>query len=74
MRSDTVKMGFQRAPHRGLLRACGLSDQNINKPFRRCGILQILDFVLLGDRLHFRCDLRIVPPDANSWLFLQENG
>ncbi len=33
MRSDTVKKGVQRAPHRGLLRACGLSDSDINKPF-----------------------------------------
>jgi len=33
MRSDTVKSGFQRAPHRGLLRACGLKDTDINKPF-----------------------------------------
>jgi len=33
MISDTVKKGFQRAPHRGLLHACGLSDEDINKPF-----------------------------------------
>jgi dihydroxy-acid dehydratase len=33
MRSDTVKKGFQRAPHRSLLHACGLSDDDINKPF-----------------------------------------
>ncbi|HPC95828.1 MAG TPA: dihydroxy-acid dehydratase [Sedimentisphaerales bacterium] len=33
MRSDTVKKGFQRAPHRGLLRACGLQDADIDKPF-----------------------------------------
>jgi len=33
MRSDTVKKGFHRAPHRGLLHACGLSDEDINKPF-----------------------------------------
>jgi dihydroxy-acid dehydratase len=33
MRSDTVKKGFQRAPHRGLLHACGLDDEDINKPF-----------------------------------------
>jgi dihydroxy-acid dehydratase len=33
MRSDTVKKGFQRAPHRGLLHACGLADEDINKPF-----------------------------------------
>jgi dihydroxy-acid dehydratase len=33
MRSDTVKKGFQRTPHRGLLRACGLTDADIDKPF-----------------------------------------
>ena len=33
MRSDTIKKGFQRAPHRGLLHACGLSDADIDKPF-----------------------------------------
>jgi len=33
MRSDTVKKGFQRAPHRGLLHACGLSDADFDKPF-----------------------------------------
>ncbi|MHC4865858.1 MAG: dihydroxy-acid dehydratase [Planctomycetota bacterium] len=33
MKSDTVKKGFQRAPHRGLLRACGLTDADIDKPF-----------------------------------------
>ena len=33
MRSDMVKKGFQRAPHRGLLHACGLSGEDINKPF-----------------------------------------
>jgi dihydroxy-acid dehydratase len=33
MISDTVKKGFQRAPHRSLLRACGLSDADIDKPF-----------------------------------------
>jgi dihydroxy-acid dehydratase len=33
MISDTVKKGFQHAPHRSLLRACGLSDADIDKPF-----------------------------------------
>jgi len=33
MRSDTVKKGFQRAPHRSLLHACGLTDDDIAKPF-----------------------------------------
>lgn len=33
MKSDTIKQGFQRAPHRGLLRACGLKKEDIQKPF-----------------------------------------
>jgi len=33
MRSDTVKKGFQRSPHRGLLHACGLRKADIGKPF-----------------------------------------
>jgi dihydroxy-acid dehydratase len=33
MRSDEVKKGFQRAPHRALLHACGLSNDDMKKPF-----------------------------------------
>ena len=33
MRSDTIKKGLQRAPHRSLLRACGVTDQEMEKPF-----------------------------------------
>lgn len=33
MRSDTVKMGYEKAPHRALLRATGLKDEDFNKPF-----------------------------------------
>ena len=33
MKSDMVKKGFQRSPHRALMRACGLSDSDIEKPF-----------------------------------------
>ncbi len=33
MRSDIVKKGFERAPHRSLLRATGLDTAAINKPF-----------------------------------------
>jgi len=33
MRSDTVKKGFERAPHRSLLRAVGLKDEDFEKPF-----------------------------------------
>ncbi len=31
-RSDVVKKGVERAPHRALLRACGLSEEDLQKP------------------------------------------
>lgn len=34
MRSDKIKKGFERAPHRSLLKATGLvSDEDFSKPF-----------------------------------------
>jgi len=33
MRSDKVKTGFERAPHRSLMNATGLSAEDIKKPF-----------------------------------------
>ncbi|MFH1127583.1 MAG: dihydroxy-acid dehydratase [archaeon] len=33
MRSDTIKKGIERAPHRALLRADGLKDDDFKKPF-----------------------------------------
>ena len=33
MRSDEIKKGWHRAPHRSLLRACGLKDEDFDKPF-----------------------------------------
>ncbi len=33
MRSDSIKKGLQRAPHRSLLRACGVTDEEMDKPF-----------------------------------------
>jgi dihydroxy-acid dehydratase len=33
MRSDAVKKGYERAPHRALLHAVGLKDEDFNKPF-----------------------------------------
>ena len=33
MRSDIIKKGHQRVPHRSLLRATGLKDEDFNKPF-----------------------------------------
>lgn len=33
MKSDSIKKGIERAPHRSLLRACGLKDDDFEKPF-----------------------------------------
>jgi len=33
MRSDIIKKGFDKAPHRSLLRATGLKDEDFEKPF-----------------------------------------
>ena len=33
MRSDLIKQGVNRAPHRGLLRACGVSERDFKRPF-----------------------------------------
>ena len=33
MRSDKVKAGFERAPHRSLMRATGMTDEDLSRPF-----------------------------------------
>ncbi|MCA9735962.1 dihydroxy-acid dehydratase, partial [candidate division KSB1 bacterium] len=33
MRSDIIKKGFERAPHRSLLKATGVKDEDFKKPF-----------------------------------------
>jgi dihydroxy-acid dehydratase len=33
MRSDVIKKGMERAPHRSLLYACGLSEEEMQRPF-----------------------------------------
>lgn len=33
MRSDRIKRGFDRAPHRALLKATGVTDEDMSKPF-----------------------------------------
>jgi dihydroxy-acid dehydratase len=33
LRSDAVKVGVERAPHRALLKALGISDSDLSKPF-----------------------------------------
>ena len=32
MRSDMIKFGFERAPHRALLKATGVTDADMGKP------------------------------------------
>ena len=33
MRSDEVKKGIERAPNRSLLKAAGITDEEMDKPF-----------------------------------------
>lgn len=33
MRSDVTKVGKERAPHRALLKATGITDEEIGRPF-----------------------------------------
>jgi len=33
MRSDKIKTGYEKAPHRSLLKACGIQDGDFSKPF-----------------------------------------
>ncbi|MEJ2563372.1 MAG: dihydroxy-acid dehydratase, partial [Anaerolineales bacterium] len=33
MRSNLIKSGFERAPHRALLKATGVRDEDMSKPF-----------------------------------------
>ena len=33
LRSDMIKKGFDRAPHRSLLRAAGVKEEDFGKPF-----------------------------------------
>lgn len=33
MRSDQIKLGYERAPHRALLKATGVTDEDMTKPF-----------------------------------------
>jgi dihydroxy-acid dehydratase len=63
MRSDVVKQGIERAPHRSLLRALGCTDQEMEQPFvgvinsfneaipGHSGLRQIADAVKAGIRM-----------------------
>ncbi len=45
-RSDTVKVGAERAPHRALLKACGYTDDQISRPF--IGIVNSFNEIVPG--------------------------
>lgn len=51
MRSDTVKVGVERAPHRSLLRAVGCSDEDLKRPF--VGVINSFSEVVPG-HIHLR--------------------
>ena len=51
MRSDTVKKGYARAPHRALLYALGLTDRELGQPF--IGVVNSFSEVIPG-HIHLR--------------------
>lgn len=51
MRSDQIKKGFERSPHRSLLRALGLSDEDMTKPF--IGVCDMFNDIVPGHK-HLR--------------------
>jgi len=46
MRSDLVKLGLEKAPHRSLFRALGLTDQEMERPF--IGIVNSFNEIIPG--------------------------
>jgi len=51
MRSDTVKKGVERTPHRALLKAVGVTDEDLDRPF--IGIANAWNDIVPGHR-HLR--------------------
>ena len=51
MRSDAVKKGAARAPHRSLLKALGITDEEMNQPF--IGVAQAANEIIPG-HLHLK--------------------
>ncbi|ENN95977.1 dihydroxy-acid dehydratase [Methanocaldococcus villosus KIN24-T80] len=51
MKSDSVKRGIERAPHRALLKACGYTDEEIERPF--IGIANSFNEIVPG-HIHLR--------------------
>ena len=51
MKSDNIKRGLTKAPHRSLLKASGYTDEEINKPF--VGIVNSFNEIVPG-HIHLR--------------------
>ncbi len=51
MRSDAIKLGLERAPHRSLLRALGRSDEEMSRPF--VGVIGSFSEIVPG-HMHLR--------------------
>ncbi len=51
MRSDTIKKGIERAPHRALLRATGCTKEDFQKPF--IGVINTYNTIVPG-HMHLR--------------------
>ncbi len=51
MHSDVIKKGIERAPHRALLRALGLTDAEMRRPF--VGVINSFSEIIPG-HLHLR--------------------
>lgn len=51
MRSESIKKGIERAPHRSLLRALGVSPEDTSKPF--IGVVNSFTEVVPG-HMHLR--------------------
>ena len=63
MKSDNIKKGIQRAPHRSLLRACGLGDNDFDKPF--IGIANSFTEIVPG-HIHLRELVEFVKEQVKS--------
>lgn len=63
MRSDAVKKGVERAPHRALLRALGCSSEDLGKPF--VGVINSFSEVVPG-HVHLRAIARAVKEGIRS--------
>ncbi len=63
MRSDRVKKGVERAPHRSLLRALGVSREDFDKPF--IGVINSFSEVVPG-HIHLQSIARAVKEGVRS--------